>query len=188
VLVDCFWLDSVALVLLLSAKGKQASFFPLIATFFRELQPRRLCFFIFFGLCPCGIVLLRTKPPALILEGMLPMSSEKSRSEKGKKLVPSSGEARAAQSLACLSPISLSFPARGRSFPKLTPLSRLSLHIVTNIRPPPPAPRPPPPRAPPSLEPSPHLPPAARRSASRLPLSLPASPRAPRASSPSAPR
>ena len=121
-------------------------------------------------------------------DGRTQNEEARARSEKGKKLVPSSGEARAAQSLACLSSISLSFPARGRSFPKLTPLSRLSLHIVTNIRPPPPAPRPPPPRAPPSLEPSPHLPPAARRSASRLPLSLPASPRAPRAPSPSAPR
>jgi len=52
VLVDCFWLDSVALVLLLSAKGKQASFFPLIATFFRELATAEVVLFYFLWSLP----------------------------------------------------------------------------------------------------------------------------------------
>lgn len=51
-LVDCFWLDSVALVLLLSAKGKQASFFPLIATFFRELATAEVVLFYFLWSLP----------------------------------------------------------------------------------------------------------------------------------------
>jgi hypothetical protein len=188
VLVDCFWLDSVALVLLLSAKGKQASFFLLIATFFRELATAEVVLFYFLWSLPVWHRLAQDEAAGVDFGGNASNEQREIEKRKRKKLVPSSGEARAAQSLACLSSISLSFPARGRSFPKLTPLSRLSLHIVTNIRPPPPAPRPPPPRAPPSLEPSPHLPPAARRSGSRLPLSRPASPRAPRAPSPSAPR
>ena len=56
------------------------------------------------------------------------MSSEKLRSEKGKKLVPSSARGRSAAQPLRLPIFNFSLlSGTGRSFPKLTPLSRLSL-------------------------------------------------------------